>query len=391
MVGTFLCIIIMCIAAAMVFYAMLGYPIALIILKKIKKPERIKLDSSYEPNISYMIVAHNEEKVIGQKLENILSFNYPREKIEILVASDFCTDNTNRIVEEFAKQHKDLKIILNKSKEHKGKTNAQNETQKMATGEILIMTDANSIFEPNAIRELVNSFTSDDIYYVCGRLKYINSDNSTAANESIYWRLDLKQREIESNIQTITAGNGSIYAVKNSIYFDVNPIYCHDGYFPRQFALKKKRSLYNPNAIAYEKAGENNKDEFKRKIRMNRTILCIFAHMWRPMNVFKYKWFSFFYFGHRTCRYLLWLNHLLFLTASIVLTAMGCYIFGGVIVGLQVLFYMLGVVSTKKNIKIKPIRLIGYYSMMIIAQFVGAVKQLFGKSKPVWEKAESTR
>ncbi len=385
------CIILLAVSGFFAFYAMFGYPILLMLLNKIKKPKEIKKDYSFEPTVSYMIVAHNEEKCIRTKLENILDFNYPLSKIQILVASDFCTDKTDEIVLEFMKEHPELNIVLNKSKEHKGKTNAQNETQKLATGEILVMTDANSIFEKNAIRELVAGFADEDVYYVCGQLKYVNDNNLTAANESTYWKLDLMQRRIESNIQTITAGNGSIYAIRNKEYVDINPIHCHDSYFPLIFSLNKKRALYNPDAVSYEKAGENNNDEFKRKIRMNRTILNTFAIMWRPMNIFKYKWFSVFFFGHRTCRYLLWFNHLVFFITSIVLTAIGYYVAGGVLVGLQVIFITLGIISIKHKVPTKPLRLIGFYSMTVLSQLVAAFKQMIGKSKPVWDKAESTR
>lgn len=381
----------MCVSAFFVFYAMFGYPLFLLLISKIKKPKPIEKDYSYEPTVSFMIVAHNEEKCIKRKLENILSFNYPLKKIQILVASDCCTDNTDSIVEEFIKSHSELNVVLNKTIEHKGKTNAQNETQKLASGEILIMTDANSIFDSDAVRELVACFTKPEIAYVCGRLCFSNNDNITASSESFYWDFDLKMRDIESRIQTITAGNGSIYAVKNSEYIDINPIQCHDSEFPLKYALIKKKSLSNPDAVSYEKAGEINSDEFKRKVRMNRTILSIFSLMWRPLNIFKYKWFSLFYFGHRTCRYLIWFNHLLFLVASIVFTIIGFYITGGIIIGLQFICLIIGIVSIKYEIHFKPIRLLGYYSMMVIAQLVAVFKQITGKSKPVWEKAETTR
>ena len=385
------CVVLMSVTFLFVTYALFGYPLLLFLISKIKKPNSISKDSSIEPTVTYMIVAHNEEKCICKKLENILEFDYPFNKIQVLVASDFCTDSTNDLVEEFATKHPELNIVLNKSVEHKGKTNAQNEARKRATGEILIMTDANSIFKSNAIRELVSCFTSSDIAYVCGKLVYTNDYTLTGDSESTYWNFDLLQREIESNIQTITAGNGSIYAVRNEEYIDLNPIDCHDGVFPYKFALLKKRCLYNPNAISYEKAGENNKDEFKRKVRMNRTILSVFVNLWRPLNVFKYKWFSFFYFGHRTCRYLLWFNHLVFFIASIVLLCLGYYVAGGIVVGLQVIFFAVGILSIRHTFRLKPLKILGYYSMTVLAQLCGAFKQLIGKSKPTWHKAESTR
>ena len=124
---------------------------------------------------------------------------------------------------------------------------------------------------------------------------------------------------------------------------------------------------------------------------MNRTILDIFKDCWKPLNIFKYKWFSVFYFGHRTCRYLIWLNHLIFFVASVVFTAIGFYIAGGILVGLQLLALLVGIIATKYTFKFKPLRILGYYVMTVLAQIVGAFKQLTGKSKPTWEKADSTR
>lgn len=385
------CIIILSISAFFIFYAMVGYPVALLLLNKLFKRHGLEKDLSLEPQVSYMIVAHNEEKCIEAKLENILSFDYPMTKIQILIASDFCTDRTNDIVRSFMLAHPNINIVLNETKEHKGKTNAQNETQKLATGDVLIMTDANSIFDPRALRELVASFSDPDIWYVCGRLTYTNDTNSTGANESAYWRMDLKQREIESNFQTITAGNGSIYAIRNERYLDLKPIYCHDSQFPLLFALEGKKCKYNKDAIAYEKAGETNQDEFKRKVRMNRTILEVFISMWRPLNIFRYRWFSFFYFGHRTCRYLLWFNHLVFLITSVVFLSIGFYIPGGILVGGQLFLFILGIASMTFNVRPKLLRMVGYYALTVMAQSVAAFRQLLGKSKPVWEKAESTR
>lgn len=385
------CIVLMTISFFFVFYAMIGYPVFLLITDKIIKPEKLAKTSDYEPSVSYMIVAHNEEKVIEKKLLNALEIDYPKEKLQIIVASDFCTDKTNEIVEKFIEEHSDFNIVLYKAKEHKGKTNAQNEAQKISTGEILVMTDANALFEAKAIRELVSSFKDEKTAYVCGKLVYTNDDNKTSETESSYWNLEMKLRDVESRLQTITAGNGSIYAVRNNEYIDIKPIDCHDSAMPYYYALNKKKALFNPEAISFEKAGETNTDEFKRKVRMNRTILNIFKDCWKPLNIFKYNWFSVFYFGHRTCRYLIWLNHLIFFAASVVFTAIGFYIAGGILVGLQLLALLVGIIATKYTFKFKPLRILGYYVMTVLAQIVGAFKQLTGKSKPTWEKADSTR
>ncbi len=384
-------IILMGISCFVIFYAMIGYPITLLLIDKISENDSIKKDYNYEPAVTYMIVAHNEEDVIYKKMENALELDYPKEKLQILIASDYSTDKTDAIVEKFVNDNQDYNIILYRTLEHKGKTNAQNEAVGISIGEIVVMTDANAILNRNAIRELVASFTSDDIVYVCGRLEYSNIGNETSESESKYWNLDLKMRDIESRIQTITAGNGSIYAVRKKEYIITPLIRCHDGYLPFQYALKEKRCIFNPDAVSYEKAGEDNRDEFKRKVRMNRTILEIFNSAPKVMNPLKYKWFSLFYFGHRTCRYLLWLMHIIFFGASIVLLFLCQSVIAWLIVIAQVIGLGLGIASINHQFRNKYIRMIGYYSMTVIAQMVAAFKQITGQTKATWEKAESTR
>lgn len=201
-----------------------------------------------------MIVAHNEEKVIRSKLENAIKLDYPKEKFKILVSSDNSTDKTNDIVEEFIKINKDRDITLYQTKERKGKTNAQNEAARLVETEVLVMTDANSIIEKESIKEIVSSFSDDDIVYVTGRLCYTNSNkNETSNSENLYWDLDTKIREIESRLQTITAGNGALYACRTKDYYCFDPIKCHDSSMPLYYALNGKRAIANQNAIAYEK------------------------------------------------------------------------------------------------------------------------------------------
>ena len=383
-------VIIWSIAVFIIFWAMVGYPVSLVILSKLFKRNN-KKDYSYEPTVSIMVVAHNEEKVIEEKLKNLLKVDYPSEKTEILVASDFSTDKTNEIVESFIFAHPERKIRIHKTVNHYGKTNAQNETQELCNSEILVMTDANAMFEPNAVRELVSYFTEPSIAYVSGQLRYKNTEgNKTANSEGFYWKLDLKCRNIESRFQTITAGNGAIYAVRNKDYKKIPPIECHDASFPVMFALEKKRAIYNPDAIAYEKAGEKNGDEFKRKVRMSRLILKRICPSLRVFNVFSYRWFSYFFFGHRFCRYLLWLMHLLVFAINIPLAILAGLSWQ-VVLGLQILFYLVALIGWVTKGGNRWVKIVSYYCMTVAAQWKGVINMITGKSKPVWEKAESTR
>ena len=245
------------------------------------------------------------------------------------------------------------------------------------------MTDANSMLKEDAVKELVAAFTDDDISYVCGRLIITNKDVSNiAGSESTYWDMDTKLRGIESNIQTITAGNGALYACRTKDYHDFDPILCHDIAMPTYYALNGKRAIANHDAIAYEKAGEVIEDEFSRKVRMNRIILKSILPDIRILNFFKYKWYTYFYFGHRTCRYLLWITHLLALFMNALL--IGQSWFYNVTFTGQVLFYLLALLKVVSKIENKLINLVYYYTVTIIAQWVGVYKILTGKAKPFW-------
>lgn len=375
------------ISAFALFYAMLGYPITLILLDKILKKEN-KKDYTYKPKVSMIISAYNEEKVIEKKLENITKSDY--KNLEIIIANDCSDDRTVEISQNFIKNHPDIDIKINTAKDHFGKTNAQNEAVAVANGEIIVFSDANSMFKEDAIKELVSYFTSDDIEYVCGSLIYKKDDDiSSVVAENTYWNLELKMREIESKIDTIAAGNGAIYACRKKDYRHYNLVSSHDYEMPLYAGLSNKRALYNKDAIAVEKAGATTEDEFKRKVRMQRRILTnIFTNLKR-LNVFKYGWFSFFHFNHKTLRFLQSFFHIVLFVSNIFLLNEGPF-YKITFLG-QILFYLLALLGylTKSQSKLLYFPL--YYSMMMLAQIKGAINEASGKSKPTWEKAESTR
>ncbi|WP_404459795.1 glycosyltransferase family 2 protein [Sutcliffiella horikoshii] len=378
------------ISGFIIVWAMVGYPVSLKFIGKLMKNRRLNKDYNHQPTVTVMVVAHNEEKVILEKLNNIIELDYPREKIEFLIASDNSTDKTNKIVKQFIKENQNINVRLYEVKARKGKTNAQNEAQKTVITEYLVMTDANSIMDKNSVKELMAAFTSENIAYVSGRLSIVNQASSDVSNaEASYWDSDLASREIEGRIQSITAGNGALYACRTRDYYDFDPIQCHDSAMPPLYTLQGKRAIANHDAIAYEKAGEVIEDEFGRKVRMNRIILKHILPDLRILNIFKYKWFSYFYFGHRTCRYLLWISHLILLLSNTLLL-LDSWFYISTFFG-QVLFYLLAMLRAVTKSNNKYLTLIYYYSVTIIAQWVGVYNILTGKAKPFWEKAESTR
>lgn len=373
-----------------IFWGMVGYPFSLKVISHIYKNRKLVKDYNHQPTVTVMVVAHNEEKVILHKLKNLTELNYPKEKIEFLITSDNSSDSTNKIVNEFIEENKDINIRLYEVRERKGKTNAQNEAQKLVETEYLVMTNANSLLDKNSISELMAAFSSPDIAYVTGKLSIINTEVSDiSSSESSYWNSDLAIREIEGNIQSITAGNGALYACRNKDYYNFDLIKSHDSAMPLHFVLKGRRAICNHDAIAYEKVGEEVGDEFGRKIRMNRRILEKIIPDIRLLNIFRYKWFSYFYFGHRTCRYLLWISHLLVFISNLMLVQHS--IFYAITFTGQILFYLMALTKLVTKTDNKYLTLIYYYNVTIIAQWIGVYNIFTGKAKPFWEKAETTR
>ncbi|WP_306485133.1 glycosyltransferase [Anaerococcus sp.] len=378
--------IIFWVSAFAIFYPMIGYPLTLLLLDKIIKRKNIK-DYTYKPKVSVIISAYNEEKVIEKKLNNIIKTDYP--DFEVIIANDASNDRTVELSENFIKSHPNFDIRVNTVRNHLGKTNAQDEAVEVAKGEILVFSDANSIFKEDAISELVSYFTSDDIEYVCGSLIYKEDETASVVAENTYWNMELTMRKIESNIKTIAAGNGAIYACRKKDYRNYNLVSSHDYEMPLHAGLNGKRALYNEDALAFEKAGSTTSDEFKRKVRMQRRILTNIRTNLRRLNIFKYGWFSFFHFNHKTLRFLQAFFHIVLFISNIFLIRQG-FIYKLILLG-QVAFLILAILGQVSKAKNKIVYFPRYYSMMMLAQILGAKNELTGKSKATWEKAESTR
>lgn len=378
------------ISLVLIFYTFLGYPISLEILDRLKKKIKIEKNKNYVPKISLIIAAHNEEKSIIEKLKNVLTLDYPSEKLQVIIASDNSTDKTNELVSKFINSRNLSNFILYIVRERKGKTNAQNEAVKVSSGEVLIFSDANSIWKEDSLKKIIRNFYNNSIGYVCGKLTYVNSlKNITSNTENTYWNYDLRMREIESNLSSITAGNGAIYGIRKSDYIEIDPIECHDGSYPTLMVLKNKRAVYEKAAIAYEKAGENSNDEYSRKVRMGRVILKLKYSNLLKYNPFKTGIYSYFYFCHRYLRYSLYNLHMLLFVSNIYIFKLNLF-YKLSLLG-QVLFYILVIIGlltkTKQRIFYYPY----YYMMTIFAQLVAVKRSLLGQNKPFWEKAESTR
>jgi cellulose synthase/poly-beta-1,6-N-acetylglucosamine synthase-like glycosyltransferase len=237
-----------------------GYPLAAGLLAGVRGRKVAKADT--QPSVALIVAAHDEEAVIGERVENALRLDYPRERLEIVVALDGSSDGTRQIVERFASEGVRL-LDLPRA----GKLTAQNEAAATTTADVLAFSDANSLWEPDALRHLVRNLADTDVGYVCGQLRLDDADNG-GSREGLYWRYELWLREKESACGSITAGNGAIYAVRRSEFLELADGHSHDLGLPFRLRRRGLRSVYEPAAIAREPTLATTSAERRRKVRM---------------------------------------------------------------------------------------------------------------------------
>jgi cellulose synthase/poly-beta-1,6-N-acetylglucosamine synthase-like glycosyltransferase len=378
------------IIVVLVIYPLIIYPISLLILDKFYKDEVYSVDINSNEAVSFIIAAYNEEKVIVNKLNNVLQLDYPKDKLEIIVTSDGSNDKTNELVNKYIEEHKNYNIKLLNVQGRRGKTYAQNCAVRYCSSKIIVFSDSNSIWDMQALKFLVNRFQDKKLGYLSGKLQYINSDtNITSESENTYWNLDLKLRLIESKVSSTVGGNGAIYAIRKSTYVELPDLLSHDGFMPTKMVLQGMKAKFEPKAVAYEKAGETSKDEYKRKIRMQRGQPWKKYYDIEKFNIFKYGWFSYFYIGHKYLKYQLYLFHSILYILNYMLLQDS--LFYTTIFIFHSLFYILAILGYTSKSKNKIVYYPYYYTMTIIAQAHAVFNTLTGKSKSIWEKAESTR
>jgi cellulose synthase/poly-beta-1,6-N-acetylglucosamine synthase-like glycosyltransferase len=237
-----------------------GYPLAAAALAEIRARRVAKAD--IEPSVALVVAAHNEESVIGERLEDALRLDYPRERLEIVVALDGSDDGTREIVERHAG---DGVRLLNLPRA--GKVAAQNAAAASTGADVLAFSDANALWETDALRKLVSNLADPEVGYVCGQLRLQDADGGDS-REGLYWRYQLWLREKESACGSITAGNGAIYAVRRADFLELADGHSHDLGLPFRLRRRGLRAVYEPDAVAHEPALATTGAERRRKVRM---------------------------------------------------------------------------------------------------------------------------
>ncbi len=237
-----------------------GYPLAAALVAASRRRQVKKADIL--PSVALVVAAHNEEAWIGRRIENALRLDYPREQLEIVVALDGSSDKSREVVEGFA--HEGVRLL---DLPRAGKVAAQHAGAAATTAEVLAFTDANSRWEPDALRQLVRNLADSEVAYVCGQLRLEDADGGDS-REGLYWRYELWLREQESACGSITAGNGAIYAVRRSEFLELGDGQGHDLGLPFRLRRRGFRSVYEPAAIAHEPTLATTGAERRRKVRI---------------------------------------------------------------------------------------------------------------------------
>jgi len=367
-----------------ILYIYFGYPVILVLLGFLRRSEAFKKGDNI-PKVTLIITAHNEGKIIRQKIENSLSLDYPREKLEIIVASDKSTDETNEIVARYESGGIKLDCLF----ERKGKTAAQNHAILKSSGEVIVFSDANAIYARDAIKKLVRNFDDKRVGCVCGELKYTNSSESVAGkSESLYWKYEKFLKRKESQISSLLGVTGSIYAVRRALYVPLKQDIISDFVEPLEIVRNRHKVVYEPEAISFEKASVDMKTEFERKTRIvTRSIRGLFNER-ELLNPFKYGIFSIQLISHKLLRWTVPLFLIGLFVLNLFLWDNGNIY--RILLVFQIVFYLSalgGWLFELIGSKIKLFHIPYYFCMVNLAALTGWFKYLTGQKEIIWETA----
>ncbi len=211
------------------------------------------------PRVSLIVAAYREEEVIAARVANALALDWPRDRLELIVAVDGGGDAT---AERARAAGADLVLELPRG----GKVRAQDAAVRAASGELLAFSDANAQWAPDALARLAEPFADPQVAYACGRVEFVNDAGTN--QEGLYWRYELWLRAQESALASVTGGNGAIYAVRPEAYLEVDPVMGHDLSFPFNMVKRGRRAVFAPEAVAVEKMVPSIEGEWRRKRRM---------------------------------------------------------------------------------------------------------------------------
>lgn len=288
------------ISLGVLLYIYAGYPLLLQVLVWVRGPRRVSR-SAVLPRVSLVISAYNEAASIRSKLQNTLAMDYPRDRLEIAVISDASDDGTDDIVREFAAAG----VRLFRSTERRGKTAGLNRFVPELTGDILVFSDANAMYEPPAIRMLVRNFGDPQVGCVTGEARYLTNDATAASlGERTYWNYEILIKRLETAVGSMVGGDGAIYAIRRQLWRTLPDDAINDFLNPLQIVAAGWRGVYEPEAICYEETAGGARREYRRRVR-------IVSRSWRAvfqvpgvLNPFRVGLFTLSVASHKVLRWL---------------------------------------------------------------------------------------
>ena len=360
-------------------YTHFGYWLVLVAIARLRRtPRTAAAVPGDPPAVSVIVAAYAEQDVIAERIANLRALDYPRERLELIVACDGSPDAT---AERARAAGADLVLELPRG----GKIRAQDAGVERARGEIVAFSDANVTWEPSALRLLMAPFADPSVGYVCGDVRLVsqNGDNQ----EGLYWRYEMALRELESRVRSVTGGNGAIYATRREAYIVVDPIMGHDLSFPFTMVKHGWRAVYAADARASEKMVPTLEGEFARKRRMmgHTWPIVVRGGMLSPRGYDPL--YALMIASHRVLRYLSPFLHLIALGTNIALLGSGwVYI---VTLGAQVGVLVAALVASV--VPARPLLIARYYVLTTASLAAGLWDWLTRGTPAGWEPAEGTR
>lgn len=368
-------------SAAALLYTYAGYPLLVLIVSTWRG--RAVRRENFEPHVTVIITAYNEERDLALKLENTLALLYPPEKMEIIVASDCSTDRTDEIAQGFASRG----VRLLRQPVRLGKTAAQNAAVEEARGEIILFSDATTLYEANVLKVMMPNFADPSVGCVAGRLVYIDpSKSSTGHGARSYWEYETFIKRHESRACSLIGASGCLYSVRRSAYVPLYPEACSDFLIATVMVEQGLRAVFEPEAVCTEETNRRSNRELSMRVRI---ITQTFTDLWRHramMNPLKSGFYSIELFSHKVMRYLVPLLLILIFVASALLASRN--LFYGAALLAQTLLYLaaiLGWALERAGARNHLFALPQYFVLANLASLMACYKFLRGERYARWE------
>jgi cellulose synthase/poly-beta-1,6-N-acetylglucosamine synthase-like glycosyltransferase len=352
-------------------------------IEKLDRPE--EMGKSVTPNISLLISAYNEEKVIADKLFNSLSLDYPRDRLQIVVVSDGSVDRTDDIVKSFQKEG----IVLRRYEGRLGKTKCLNEAVPLCSGDIVVFSDANSKLDPRAIRHLIRKFADPQVGLVTGSTKYTSKNNNHITDSvGFYSKIEKATKILESQTGSCVGADGAIFAIRKKLFQPLRAHDINDFVIPLNIVRQGYRAVIAEDAFCTEETTEGISGEFERQTRItSRTLRAIFSNF-DMLNPFKHGIFSFNLVSHKIFKFLVPYFMLLLLLSNLCL-AFYHILYAFILIG-QITLYMLAVLGYWERFTAKGPKIVEVAQTFIsvnIAIFWGWMLFFRGKTYTTWSSS----